>query len=142
MVSVILVMSVVSFMVMGYDKFQAVTGGRRIKNIHNYLITISFGSLGTILAMVIFKHKIRCNDYIAAVITGLIVNSIITGYFWYLIWYSELLIAIILITILCYVPVCNLIRNEPQTFYPDLSDLIKNQAIRNDSRKSLLLTDD
>lgn len=55
----IIIISISSLLLMGIDKILAIKKKRRISE--HTLITISFfgGSIGTLLGMLIFRHKIR-----------------------------------------------------------------------------------
>ena len=55
----LLIISIISFLLMGADKILAIKNKRRISE--HSLITLSFfgGSIGTFLGMLIFRHKIR-----------------------------------------------------------------------------------
>ena len=55
----LIVINIISLILMGIDKLLAIKNKRRISE--HSLITISFfgGSIGTLLGMIIFRHKIR-----------------------------------------------------------------------------------
>ena len=55
----LIVINIISLILMGIDKLLAIKNKRRISE--HSLITISFfgGSIGTLLGMILFRHKIR-----------------------------------------------------------------------------------
>ncbi len=63
--------SLISFVLMGVDKFQAIRGRWRISEKTMHLFSLFGGVWGTIFAMGVFRHKIRKRGFI--LITGLIV---------------------------------------------------------------------
>ena len=70
----IAIMSIIGFVVMAYDKRQAVNGEWRVRNDCNYFLAIFFGAPGVLLAMVVCRHKIRQWRYWVMVVVGLIVD--------------------------------------------------------------------
>lgn len=55
----LLVVNIISLLLMGIDKLLAITKKRRIPEFTLLTLSIFGGTLGTILAMFIFRHKIR-----------------------------------------------------------------------------------
>lgn len=51
--------NVFACILMGYDKFQAIRGGRRIPENTLFAIALAGGSLGILAGMLIFRHKTR-----------------------------------------------------------------------------------
>ncbi|MFI3260864.1 MAG: DUF1294 domain-containing protein [bacterium] len=51
--------NIVSFLMMGIDKFCAIKKKGRISEFNLFLVAIIFGSIGSILGMFVFHHKIR-----------------------------------------------------------------------------------
>lgn len=69
------IMSIIGFIVMAYDKRQAVNGEWRVRDDTNYLIAILFGAPGVLLAMGACRHKIRKWQYWLVVVIGLIIDG-------------------------------------------------------------------
>lgn len=135
MLSLILFMSIVSFIVMGWDKYRAMTGGWRVSNTTHYVITFFFGSPGTIIAMLIFRHKIRSNAYKVSVLAGLLLNLFFTGFLWHIIWFFQLLVAVFTISLLSYLPIC---ISSKGTNYQPISPRIKYIRVENKEVTSLI----
>ena len=55
----LLIINITSFLLMGIDKFQAIRKKYRISETALLFISLIGGSIGTILGMIIFKHKIK-----------------------------------------------------------------------------------
>ncbi len=67
----ITVMSVVAFVVHGLDKRAAVRHHRRVPEARLHLLELLGGWPGAVMAMLLFRHKIRKMSYLA--VTGVIV---------------------------------------------------------------------
>jgi uncharacterized membrane protein YsdA (DUF1294 family) len=52
-------LSLVTFLLWGYDKFQAKAGGGRVPEIVLLGLTLAGGAVGAGLGMLVFRHKIR-----------------------------------------------------------------------------------
>ncbi|WP_026703800.1 DUF1294 domain-containing protein [Flavobacterium soli] len=59
-----LIVNVVAFVVAGYDKYLAVNNKFRIPEKSLFTLAICGGSLGMLLAMLIFRHKISKTSFI------------------------------------------------------------------------------
>jgi len=59
----ILVVSTFSFLLFGFDKRNATHGGNRISEFVLLLVSFLGGSLGSFLAMFIFRHKISKTSF-------------------------------------------------------------------------------
>ena len=53
----VIIMSVLTFIVYGIDKFKAVHHNRRISERTLFILAFFLGSLGAIIATILFKHK-------------------------------------------------------------------------------------
>lgn len=53
-----IVINIITFLVFGYDKWLAKNDKRRVSEQNLLLISLFFGSIGGILGMFIFRHKI------------------------------------------------------------------------------------
>jgi len=59
-----LILNLVAFTVTGYDKYQAVNNKYRIPEKTLFMIAFCGGSVGLLLAMLIFRHKISKTSFI------------------------------------------------------------------------------
>lgn len=55
----IIIMTIVAFIQMGYDKLQAIKGKWRVSEKALWLAALLGGGIGSFVAMLIFRHKIR-----------------------------------------------------------------------------------
>lgn len=69
--------NIISLIIMGWDKNQAIKSKRRISE--HTLLTITFfgGSIGTLLGMLLFRHKIRNIKFIILVPLAIVINTLI-----------------------------------------------------------------
>ena len=70
----IMVMSVVAFVAMAYDKSCAMNRARRVPNVYFYIISVAFGAPGVLLAMKLCRHKTQQLDYWFFVTVGIILD--------------------------------------------------------------------
>ncbi len=59
----LITINIISFFIMGFDKLLAIIKKRRISEFTLLTLSIFGGSVGAILAMIIFKHKIKKDDF-------------------------------------------------------------------------------
>ena len=59
MINYLIVINIISFIIMGLDKLLAILKKQRISENTLLLFAIIGGSLGTLLGMLFFRHKIR-----------------------------------------------------------------------------------
>lgn len=81
--SLVVVMSVISFAVYGLDKQRAVTGGRRIRERSFHVLAFLGGWPGAVLAQRRFRHKTRKLSFLIAFWFVVILHVglvVITGY--------------------------------------------------------------
>lgn len=60
----LIVINIITLIIMGYDKFRAIKNKTRISEKTILTIAILGGSTGTLLGMLLFKHKIRKMKFI------------------------------------------------------------------------------
>jgi len=80
----ILLISLIGFVLMGIDKYKSTKDKWRIQEFAFMGISLIGGSIGIIMGMIIFKHKINKKKFSVGIpllyIFNLIVNRIITYY--------------------------------------------------------------
>lgn len=72
-----IIINVISFSLMGIDKLQAIRKKQRISEFSLLTISLLGGSIGSLLGMIIFKHKIRKIKFLILVPLFLIINLLI-----------------------------------------------------------------
>lgn len=83
--SAALVWNLVTFLLMGYDKHQAVSGGWRISEKNLFLCSFLFGGPGIALGMSVFRHKTKHLSFRILVPLSLVVDGILAGaVLWYM----------------------------------------------------------
>ena len=60
----LLILNIISFFVYGIDKIFAIVNFNRVREITLLFLTIIGGSFGSLLAMILFRHKIRKKRFI------------------------------------------------------------------------------
>ena len=70
----LLIINIISFVLMGIDKIQAIRNKKRISEASLLIISLIGGSIGTILSMIIFRHKIRKIKFLLLVPLFLIIS--------------------------------------------------------------------
>ena len=80
----IILISLIGFVLMGIDKYKAAKEKWRIKELTFMIISLIGGSIGTMIGMIIFKHKINKKKFSIGVpllyIFNLIINRVIIYY--------------------------------------------------------------
>ncbi len=76
-VAYMLIMSIIGFVTMGFDKKKAIKRGWRIPERTLILIAFFGGALGSFLGMQIFRHKTRHIKFIILVPLALLLNIIL-----------------------------------------------------------------
>ncbi|GAB6173001.1 MAG: DUF1294 domain-containing protein [Ruminiclostridium sp.] len=69
--------NVITFAIMGLDKFKAVTNRWRISEHHLLTVAFFMGALGVLLGMKIFRHKTKHLKFMVGVPVCLIINLIL-----------------------------------------------------------------
>lgn len=74
-----------TFLLMGFDKRRAVTGGWRVPEKRLFLCSFLFGGLGIALGMSVFRHKTQHLSFKILVPLSIFMNGIVIGAaLWYL----------------------------------------------------------
>lgn len=71
----LIVINIISFLLMGTDKLQAIFNKKRISEKTLIILAILGGIIGTILGMYIFRHKIRKKKFILLIPLSLIYTT-------------------------------------------------------------------
>lgn len=75
-----IVINIITFLVFGYDKWQAKNNKRRISEFHLLLLTAIGGTIGGLLGMNFFKHKTNKFSFILSFYT-IVILQIVLLYF-------------------------------------------------------------
>lgn len=71
------VMNILSFSLMGIDKYKAITNKWRISEYTLFGISLLGGSLGTLFGMIAFHHKTKKNSFRILIPIFLIINILL-----------------------------------------------------------------
>jgi uncharacterized membrane protein YsdA (DUF1294 family) len=82
----LVVVSLVSFVIYAYDKFQALKKSQRVSEMKLLGSSLLGGSVGSILAMLIFRHKIKKASFIIKFSLVVIIQAV--GFYLYLKGYT------------------------------------------------------
>lgn len=74
-VTALLILTGGAFLLYGYDKLCAINDMRRVPERYLFGVSLLGGAAGGLMAMVIFRHKIRKPVFYAAQIAGLALHS-------------------------------------------------------------------
>lgn len=72
----LLIINILSFILMGLDKYKAINNHWRISEYTFFGLSLLGGSLGTLIAMPIFHHKTKKNSFRILIPIFLIINII------------------------------------------------------------------
>ena len=75
-----IVINIITFLVFGYDKWQAKNNKRRISEFHLLLLTAIGGTIGGLLGMNFFKHKTNKFSFILS-FYAIVILQIVLLYF-------------------------------------------------------------
>ena len=73
----LIIINILSFSLMGIDKYKAITNKWRISEYTLFGISLLGGSLGTLLGMFTFHHKTKKNSFRILIPIFLIINIIL-----------------------------------------------------------------
>ncbi|MDQ8141659.1 DUF1294 domain-containing protein [Chryseobacterium sp. CFS15] len=79
MIYFLLVSNILTFIVFGVDKWYAKKNKRRVSELFLLSLTFLGGTLGALLAMMIFRHKISKKSFILKLLIVIFVQLIIFG---------------------------------------------------------------
>ncbi len=74
----ILVINLISFCIMGWDKKCAINNNYRISEKEIFIISILGGSIGTLIGMIIFHHKTQKKKFQLGIPVILVIQIIIS----------------------------------------------------------------
>jgi uncharacterized membrane protein YsdA (DUF1294 family) len=77
LIIVLVVWNAITFLIMGIDKYKACKDRRRIRESTLITMAFLFGSIGTFLGMLVFRHKIRKTLFIIMVPIAIVVNVLL-----------------------------------------------------------------
>lgn len=77
----LILINLVGFIIMGYDKHRAITRKWRVPEAHLFFIAIILGSLGSIIGMFLFHHKTKHLKFTIGMPLILLIQVIIIYYF-------------------------------------------------------------
>ena len=75
-----IVINIITFLVFGYDKWQAKNNKKRVSEFHLLLLTAIGGTIGGLLGMNFFKHKTNKFSFILSFYT-IVILQIVLLYF-------------------------------------------------------------
>ncbi len=75
-----IIINIITFLVFGYDKWQAKNNKKRISEFHLLLLTAIGGTIGGLLGMNFFKHKTNKFSFILSFYT-IVILQIVLLYF-------------------------------------------------------------
>jgi Predicted membrane protein len=76
-----LFVNLMSFLIMGMDKWRAKNGARRVSEARLFTLAIMGGSVGTLLAMYTFRHKTKHKSFVFGIPAILIIQLVILAFF-------------------------------------------------------------
>jgi len=77
---VLAIWNLVTFLVMGLDKYKAKKHKRRIPEKTLFAMSFLFGGIGVLLGMGVFHHKTKHNSFRILVPLGIVANAAIVAY--------------------------------------------------------------
>ena len=72
-----IVINIITFLVFGYDKWQAKNNKKRVSEFHLLLLTAIGGTIGGLLGMHFFKHKTNKFSFILSFYTIMILQIVL-----------------------------------------------------------------
>jgi uncharacterized membrane protein YsdA (DUF1294 family) len=79
-------LQVVPFAAYGLDKLMAGGGGRRVPEATLLVLTLLFGAAGSVLAMFLFRHKVRKASFLLKFAGILVLRGAALGLLVFVIW--------------------------------------------------------
>lgn len=73
----LIVMSSILFLMMGYDKYQAIKKRSRIPEIVFLVLSFLGGGIGTLLGMILFHHKTRKIKFILLIPFSILIDILL-----------------------------------------------------------------
>lgn len=72
-----IVLNIITFLVMGIDKLLAIKKKYRISEFHLLTLTLFGGSIGSLLGMIIFRHKTKKMKFLIIIPLSIIIHILI-----------------------------------------------------------------
>ena len=82
----VVIWNLITFLMMGFDKRRAVTGGWRVPEKRLFLCSFLFGGVGIALGMSVFRHKTQHLSFRILVPLSIFLNGAVVGT---LLWYLQ-----------------------------------------------------
>ena len=73
----LIVINILSFLLMGWDKYKAINNHGRTSEYTLFGLSLIGGSLGTLIAMYVFRHKTKKNSFRILIPIFLIINILL-----------------------------------------------------------------
>lgn len=73
----LIVLNIITFLIMGIDKYLAIKKKYRISEFHLLTLTLFGGSVGSLLGMIIFKHKTKKMKFLIIIPLSIIIHILI-----------------------------------------------------------------
>ncbi|MBQ2910106.1 MAG: DUF1294 domain-containing protein [Bacilli bacterium] len=73
----LIVLNIITFLIMGIDKYLAIKKKYRISEFHLLTLTLFGGSVGSLLGMIIFRHKTKKMKFLIIIPLSIIIHILI-----------------------------------------------------------------
>lgn len=73
----LIVLNIMTFLIMGIDKYLAIKKKYRISEFHLLTLTLFGGSVGSLLGMIIFRHKTKKMKFLIIIPLSIIIHILI-----------------------------------------------------------------
>lgn len=73
----LIVLNIITFLIMGIDKYLAIKKKYRISEFHLLTLTLFGGSIGSLLGMIIFRHKTKKMKFLIIIPLSIIIHILI-----------------------------------------------------------------
>lgn len=73
----LIILNIITFLIMGIDKYLAIKKKYRISEFHLITLTLFGGSVGSLLGMIIFRHKTKKMKFLIIIPLSIIIHILI-----------------------------------------------------------------
>lgn len=73
----LIALNIITFLIMGIDKYLAIKKKYRISEFHLLTLTLFGGSVGSLLGMIIFRHKTKKMKFLIIIPLSIIIHILI-----------------------------------------------------------------
>ena len=73
----LIILNIITFLIMGIDKYLAIKKKYRISEFHLLTLTLFGGSVGSLLGMIIFRHKTKKMKFLIIIPLSIIIHLLI-----------------------------------------------------------------